>query len=45
LRESLKTPSQFKPVGTHNTILHHCRPNQTGNGSGKVENKVVDLWC
>jgi hypothetical protein len=22
LRESLKTPSQFKPVGTHNTILH-----------------------
>jgi hypothetical protein len=22
LRESLKTPSQFEPVGTHNTILH-----------------------
>jgi hypothetical protein len=22
---------------------YHCRPNWTGNGSGDVENKVVDL--
>jgi hypothetical protein len=29
--------------GQLNGIYNHCRPNWTGNGSGDVENKVVDL--
>ena len=26
-------------------MLAHCRPNWTGNRSGKVENKGIDLSC
>ena len=25
------------------TLPHHCRPNWTGNGSGDVENKAINL--
>ena len=27
------------------SIFDHCRPNWTGNGSGEVENKAINLSC